>query len=204
MPLLVTGARGPWNRTPARRVWTERYRIVSCPALGDARAVQREAFDWALGELEASPELAVRTRAGQDSLRNSAMMRFGRVTRDDDVLVGADVVLESVHHHRLARTNGTADRDQAPRPDGREHILSQLAKALGLEVSSVHPMRDDPEAAHDLGGQHSLVPSVPARTSPENGRFSDARSKPRAAAVDGVIRSDCEYEPMIASTSHAM
>ena len=57
MPLLVTGARGPWSRTSTRRVWTERYRIVSCPRLGEARAVQREAFDWALGEMETSSGL---------------------------------------------------------------------------------------------------------------------------------------------------
>ena len=43
-----------------------------------------------------------------------------------------------------------------------------------------------------------------SRTGPENDRLSDGRSNPRAAAADGVIRSDCEYEPMIASTSHAM
>ena len=32
-----------------------------------------------------------------------------------------------------------------------------------------------------------------------NGRLSDRRANPRVAAGDGVIRSDCEYEPMIAS-----
>ena len=30
-------------------------------------------------------------------------------------------------------------------------------RARGLEVPGVHPVRDDPEVAHDLGGQHSLV-----------------------------------------------
>ena len=44
--------------------------------------------------------------------------------RDDDVLLRGDVVLQPVHHHRLARADGTADRDQAPGPDGRGHIVA--------------------------------------------------------------------------------
>ena len=43
-----------------------------------------------------------------------------------------------------------------------------------------------------------------SRTGPENDRLSDGPLNPRAAAAGGVIRSECEYEPMIASTSHAM
>ena len=110
------------------------------------------------GRLEIGVGAHVEEQRHDEVRQGHARLVDRQAARDDDVLAGADVVLEPVHHHRLARTNGAADCDQAPRPDGREHILAQLAKALGLEVSSVHPVRDDPEAAHDLGSQHSLVP----------------------------------------------
>ena len=78
--------------------------------------------------------------------------------RDDDVLVGGDVVLQPVHHHGLAGPDGTADRHQAPGTDGRDHIVAELAQAVGLELSGVNPVPDDPEVAHGLSGQHSFVP----------------------------------------------
>ena len=80
-----------------------------------------------------------------------------KAARDDDVLVRTDVVLQPVHHHRLARTDWSANRDQATGSDRCDHIIAQLAQAVGLEVPGVRPVRDDPEMAHDLGGQHSLV-----------------------------------------------
>ena len=81
----------------------------------------------------------------------SARLVDREATRDDDVLFGADVVLLPVHHHRHARTDRAADRDQATGPGRCDHIIAQLAQAVGLEVPGVHPVRDDPEMAHDPG-----------------------------------------------------
>lgn len=69
MPLIVTGEPGRWDRTPRLRVHSVKYRLDACPDLGRARAVQREALDWALGVLERKPSLPIRAaRTGQDAL----------------------------------------------------------------------------------------------------------------------------------------
>ena len=75
MPLIVTGARGKWDRTPKGRLHTVKYRLDACPDLGQARAVQRDAFDWAMEVLERHHDLPVRpAKAGQQSL-------WGKLTR---------------------------------------------------------------------------------------------------------------------------
>ena len=80
-----------------------------------------------------------------------------KAARNDDVLVGAAVVLQLVHHHRLARADLSAVRNQASGPDRRDHVIAELAQAVGREVADVCPVRDDPEVANDLGGQHSQL-----------------------------------------------
>ena len=55
MPLLMTGGRGRWDRTPKSHVWTTRHLVKSAPPLDDARRVQDRAYDWALGELANTP-----------------------------------------------------------------------------------------------------------------------------------------------------
>ena len=75
MPLIVTGARGKWDRTPKGRIHTVKYRLDACPDLGEARAVQRDGFDWAMEVLERHHNLPVRpAKAGQKSL-------WGKLTR---------------------------------------------------------------------------------------------------------------------------
>ena len=45
MPLLIPSddPTKKWNQTPKSYIWTRCYRIKSAPALGKARAIQREA-----------------------------------------------------------------------------------------------------------------------------------------------------------------
>ena len=156
MPLLVTGARGPWSRTPTRRVWTERYRIVSCPRLGEARAVQREAFDWALGEMETSPGLPVRARAGHDSL-------WRRLTgaRADGALPRAPLALQraasaqaheafakrEAHLEAKARTVAL-EQSEDPYPEGRP-VKAVLKRAGGRWMATVCYEVEVPAQADD-------------------------------------------------------
>ena len=160
MPLLVTGARGPWSRTPTRRVWTERYRIVSCPRLGEARAVQREAFDWALGEMETSPGLPVRARAGHDSL-------WGRLTgaRAHGALPRAPLALQRAAsaqaHEAFAK---------------REAHLEAKARTVALEQS------EDP--APRVVRRLARPPKAPARY--RRSHPANLRRRQAIAVLEGV------------------
>ena len=68
MPVIIPSeTRGrSWDRTPKSTIETRRYEVVEGPRLDEARTVQRETFDWALGMLERHPHLKVRARG--DSL----------------------------------------------------------------------------------------------------------------------------------------
>ena len=87
MPLLMTGGRGRWDRTPKSHVWTTRHLVKSAPPLDDARRVQDRAYDWALGELANTPSLKVVARG--DSLWKRLTM-----ARSDGTLERAALALQ--------------------------------------------------------------------------------------------------------------
>ena len=64
MPLIVpTDVPGQrWNQTPKSYIQTRRYKVITAPPLGKARAIQRRAYDWALKTMNENPELKVRDK----------------------------------------------------------------------------------------------------------------------------------------------
>ena len=88
MPLIIpSDAKGQgWDRTPKRYIETRRYEILSGPPLGPARTAHRVAYDWALGVLEAVPDLKVMARGDSLWLRLTEARANGTVPRDGVVL----------------------------------------------------------------------------------------------------------------------
>ena len=124
MPLIIPSeARGrSWDRTPKSTIETRRYEVLEGPRLDGARAVQREAFDWALGMLERHPYLKVRAKG--DSL-------WSRLTR---ARAQGNLPRATVNLQRAAVAQ--AHQAFALR---EEHLAAQVERALGEQDEDITP-----------------------------------------------------------------
>ena len=79
MPVIVPNNNARrWDQTPKNYIQTRRYRVREAPCLAKARAVQREAYDWALKILDQHPRLKVRARGDSLWARLTQARKDGR------------------------------------------------------------------------------------------------------------------------------
>ena len=149
MPLLIPSddPTKKWNRTPKSYIRTRCYRINSAPPLGKARAIQREAYDWALKTMDANPDLKVRdkndclwsrlTRARRDGTLPRAPLCLQRAAVNQ-----AHAVFNMLEEHWQERIE-KAQREQD------EKISARLLKLISIPPKPITAyLRSHPSKQH--------------------------------------------------------
>ena len=124
MPLIIPSdnRKQRWDRTPKSHIRTRRYEVRSAPDLARPRAIQRQAYDWALKTLDANPNLKVRARGDSLWARLTRARHNGTLPREPVVLQRAatnqaHAVFEMLEKHREEKAQKTlTEQDEKTTP----------------------------------------------------------------------------------------
>ena len=155
MPLIIPTNEpgGRWDRTPRSWIYTRRYRVGAAPGPEKARAIQREAYDWALRMMDENPNLKVRAKGDSLWARLTQARRDGTVPKAPLGLqraapAQAHTVFQMLEQH-WKDWAGKAGQEQDEKVSGR------LLRGRNLEKTPPHhlvpeesPLEAAPSAGH--------------------------------------------------------
>ena len=118
-----------WDQTPRNYIQTRCYRIQEAPPLEKARAVQREAYDWALKTLDQSPQLKVRAKGDSLWARLTLARKDGTLPREPLVLQRAAAAQAHAVFSRLEE-HWRQQTDKALREQDKK-VSARLVRQLG-------------------------------------------------------------------------
>lgn len=149
MPLIIP-SNGPgkrWEQTPRSYIRTSCYRVREAPPLGKARAIQREAYDWALRTLDQNPDLKVRQKGDCLWTRLTQARKDGTLPRDPVCLQRAatnqaHAVFGMLEDHWEARV-GKVEKEQD------ERVSPRLLRLLAMPPKPITSyLRSHPSKQH--------------------------------------------------------